>query len=371
MNKLMIIFALFPLLLNAAENQLIGNKTHQEGEYLGSIPSETPEWFKESFLEFADDVAEATKENKRVMIYFHQPGCPYCAKLVNENFTDPSIKKYVQKHFDGITINMWGDREVVSIGNKDYTEKEFALALKVQYTPTVLFLNEQGKTILRLNGYYAPKKFRSALQYAGEHLETKLSFKAYVQSLAQSISAPKNNIQNEDFYIKTNNLKQLRLDSHNVTAVFFEKDNCEDCLVMHHKILADEATRDIVKRFNNVQLDINSTKNIVTPSGETKPITQWAEELKIGYQPSVVFFDQEGQEVMRIAGFLKTFHFQSVYDYVFEKAYLSEPSFQRYITARGERIRALGFNTDIWGYTSEYSLKEILKKITDKAIKSQ
>jgi len=361
MKILLIMFALIPLLLSAAENQSIKNQKHQEGEYLGSIPSETPEWFKESFLDFAEDVAEAAAENKRVMIYFHQPGCPYCAKLVNENFTDPKTKEYVQQHFDGITINMWGDREVVSIGNKDYTEKEFALALKVQYTPTVLFLNEQGKTVLRLNGYYPPKKFRSALRYAGERLEKKQSFKDYVQSLSSANSSSQS-IHDEDFFVNSNNLKQLRLKTNNVTAVYFEKSNCDDCTVMHQKVLKDKTTRDIVKRFNNVQLDINSNEQIVTPTGETKTVTQWAEQLKIAYQPSVVFFDRQGKEVMRIAGFLKTFHFQSVYDYVFEKGYISEPSFQRYIAERGEKIRALGFNTDIWGYSSEYSLQEIEDK---------
>ncbi len=359
MKKLFTIIALLPFFLQAAEHHDGLNNQLKEGEYLGAISSEIPEWFKESFLDFAEDVAEAAEQNKRVMIYFHQPGCPYCAKLVSENFSDPGIKKYVQKRFDGITINMWGDREVVSVGNKTFTEKEFALALKVQYTPTVLFLNEQGKTILRLNGYYSPRKFRSALQYAGEHLEKEQSFKRYSNSLMSNV---KNLIQVEDFFIQSNDLNQLRITSNNVTAVFFEKENCSDCALIHSKILTDKTTRDIVKRFNNVQLDVNSTEQIVTPTGETKMITKWAEELNIGYQPSVVLFDRKGKEVMRIAGFLKTFHFQSVFDYVFEKAYLTEPSFQRYITARGEKIRSLGFNTDIWGYSSNYTLKEISKK---------
>jgi thioredoxin-related protein len=66
----------------------------------------------------------------------------------------------------------------------------------------------------------------------------------------------------------------------------------------------------------------------------------------------VVFFDEAGKEVMRISAFLKTFHFQSVYAYVLDKAYLEEPEFQRYISARAEYIREAGFDTDIWGYDS-------------------
>jgi thioredoxin-related protein len=132
------------------------------GKSYGAIPSEKPDWFKESFLEFEDDVAEAAAAGRRVMLYFHQESCPYCARLVEENFTDPEIKSYIIKHFDGISLNMWGDREVVSIGGQDFTEKTFAAALKVQYTPTLVFLDENGKVALRLNGYYPPAEaFRS------------------------------------------------------------------------------------------------------------------------------------------------------------------------------------------------------------------
>ena len=47
---------------------------------------EKPDWFKSSFLDIREDVAEATDANKRVILYFYQDGCPYCAKLLNDNF---------------------------------------------------------------------------------------------------------------------------------------------------------------------------------------------------------------------------------------------------------------------------------------------
>ncbi|HQY46835.1 MAG TPA: hypothetical protein PLE38_07790, partial [Usitatibacteraceae bacterium] len=39
---------------------------------------EPPKWFKETFLDLKDDVAEAAKAGRRVMVYFYQDGCPYC-----------------------------------------------------------------------------------------------------------------------------------------------------------------------------------------------------------------------------------------------------------------------------------------------------
>ena len=118
--------------------------------------------------------------------------------------------------------------------------------------------------------------------------------------------------------------------------------------------MSDQTTRTLVKKLHNVQFDINSEEKIILPDGRNSTVKQWVAELDIAYQPSVVFFDASGIEVMRIGAFMKTFHFQSVYDYVLQKAYLQESSFQRYISERAEKIREAGFDTNIWGYQSSH-----------------
>lgn len=320
----------------------------QQGAYLGAQTSEIPPWFKESFLEFEEDVAEAAAQNKRVMLYFHQDGCPYCARLVEENFTDPQIEAYVKQHFDGITINMWGDREIVTVGGRNFTEKTFAAALKVQYTPTMLFLDEQGKVALRLNGYYPPEQFRQALKYVAQQLEKQQSFNEFM--LADKTSSD-GGLISEDFFIDTSDLSSL-LGQGKPLAVFFEAADCEECRVFHQRVLTDPPTRQLVQRMHNVQLDVMSGRKLVTVDGRSLSARDYARDLNIGYTPSVVFFDEQGQEVFRIEGFIKTFHTQSSLAYVLEKAYLEQPSFQRYIAARGEQLREMGYDTDIWGYQS-------------------
>jgi thioredoxin-related protein len=106
--------------------------------------------------------------------------------------------------------------------------------------------------------------------------------------------------------------------------------------------------------MNNVQLNVYSDKPVTSVDGRRLTQKQLATELNISYTPSVVFYDVQGREVHRIEGFLKTFHFQSAFDYVLEKAYLTQPNFQRYLSSRGERLREQGYNTDIWGYKSAY-----------------
>lgn len=338
---LVLVSMLVPLTAYSAETEM--------GEYRGAILAEKPDWFKQSFLEFEDDVAEAAQAGRRVMLYFHQDGCPYCARLVHENFTDPELKAFIIENFDGISLNMWGDRGVVNVGGQEFTEKTFARALKVQYTPTLVFLDESGKVALRLNGYYPPADFRAALNYVAGKLEREKSF---AQFRLEQLAAVGGSLIDEDFYLDESNLQKVVMASKQPLAVYFEAAVCAECKTLHERILQDDATRKLVLQANNVQLNVASDRKITTPDGRRTTPRQWARELGISYTPSLVFFDTAGSEVMRISAFIKTFHFQSVYAYVLEKAYLREPQFQRYIAARADHIRELGFDTDIWGYES-------------------
>ena len=71
---------------------------------------EIPKWFTESFLDFREDVRDAAREGRRVMIYFGQDGCPYCKALVTVNFRDPAIVETMRRHFVSVALNLWGDR---------------------------------------------------------------------------------------------------------------------------------------------------------------------------------------------------------------------------------------------------------------------
>jgi len=94
---------------------------------------------------FEDDIAEAAAAGKRLLLVFHQDGCPYCNALVERNLSQKDIEQKVRKHFDVVAINMWGDRDVLTVGGEQYTEKTFAAALKVQFTPTLIFSTSRAR----------------------------------------------------------------------------------------------------------------------------------------------------------------------------------------------------------------------------------
>jgi len=337
------------LLLAALMQPAVAAETVKDrrGSFSGARETVYPDWFKNGFLELADDVREAAQNDKRVMVFFHQAGCPYCNRLVEENLARKSILAKVRTQFDVIAIDIWGDRDVLSVAGKPYTEKAFAAALKVQYTPTLLFFDERGKIVLRLNGYQPPRNFSVALDYVAGHHESTASYRDY---LAANLPPSASGTLNPEPFFSTPPYILTR-DPASTTrplAVFFESRQCPGCDTLHRRVLRDPMTRDLIKRFESVQLDMWTDTPLVTPDRRRTTARAWAAELNIVYAPTIVYFDRGGREVMRSDSFLKIFHTQSVMDYVLSGAYRSEPNFQRYISARADRLRAAGIDVDIW-----------------------
>lgn len=305
-----------------------------------------PAWFKDSFLDLREDVGEASKQNKRVMIFFHQNGCPYCAKLINTNFSQKSIVNYTQKHFEALDINMWGDREVIGLAGTVQSEKIYAQSLKVWFTPTLLFFNEKGKVIHRINGYFPPHRFMAALKYVAEHRETKQSFRDYYASQLPVASTGK--LNTESFFIAPPyDLK--RLNKQKPLAVFFEQKQCPECDKLHADVLKRKATRGQLTKYHAVQLDMWADTPIVTPNGKTTTTRKWAQQLKINYAPTAVLYDKgNGNEVIRMEAFLKAFHVQSILDYVASGTYKKEKSLQRFVQQRADKMVEQGETVDIW-----------------------
>ncbi|NIP71556.1 MAG: thioredoxin fold domain-containing protein [Gammaproteobacteria bacterium] len=308
---------------------------------------EQPEWFKLSFLDLREDVAEAKANGKRVLLYFYQDGCPYCAKLLEDNFGQRAIAEKTRENFDVIAINMWGSREVAGLDGEQTTEKEFAAAMRVMFTPTLLFLNEQGNPILRINGYYFPSKFDAVLDYVANKMERELTFNEYFQKEAPQPATGK--LHHEPYFLQPpyDLAAQLRANGKPL-LVFFEQKRCKPCDELHQDILQRERTRAEIEHFDVVLLDRWAGTPVVTPSGKEITARKWAEELGVKFSPSMVFFDAGGEEVFRTEAYLKAFHVQGAMAYARSGAYEEQPSFQRFLQDYREEREKQGEDVDLW-----------------------
>ncbi len=319
----------------------------EQGEFIGAVETVYPDWFKVSFMELQEDVAEAAEEGKRLMLVFHQNGCPYCNIFVERNLSQKDIEDTLKTKFDVIELNMWGDREVVSVGGETYSEKAFAQALNVQFTPTVLFLNEQGQLTLRLNGYYEPHRFRLALDYVSNKMEEKFTFTEFLAS-RNSPPASTSMIERDYFTGPLDELSKRPGEGSKPLIVFFEQGGCKNCETLHDSILSKAESQDLLAQFDVYQVDMWGRDNFKTPSGEDTNGREWSKTLDVSYAPTMIVYAADGTEVIRSESYFKTFHTQSILDYVASDAWREQASFQRYLSARADALREQGEDVNIW-----------------------
>lgn len=285
-----------------------------------------PPWFTESLLEVPEDVKEAAQGGKRLMLYFGQDGCPYCKALMQTNFTQRPIVEKTRRHFVAIALNIWGDREVQWTDGRRMSEKELTRALKIQYTPTLLFLDEKGAITARLNGYYPPQRFAAALDYAAGLAGKGERFEDHMKAAVKESASP--TLHEEPQFLKP----PARLDGGKPVALVFETPYCAGCDELHREGLRRPDVRKLLERFDVYRLTLDEGRAL---------------SLRVAYTPSIVFFDG-GREVFRVEAYLRPFHLASALDYVASRAYRREPSFQRFLQARAERLREGGAAVDLW-----------------------
>jgi thioredoxin-related protein len=308
-------------------------------------PIDIPPWFAQSFLDLPDEVAQAARERKRLMLYFGQDGCPYCRRLMEEGFAQHAIVEKARANFRAIAMDIWGDLEVVWVDGRRISEKQLARQLKVQFTPTLLFLDERGDVVTRLNGYWPPHKLNVALDYviARGHEQQPLA-----HYLAAHVKEPARAELNDAPFLLKPPFDLRRRKGGKPLAVLFETRLCQACDEMHAEGFQRDEMRALLKRFDVVRLALDDGRALTTPDGRASSGRDWARALQVSYTPSVVFFDDGNREVFRFEGYVRPFHLAGAFDYVASGAYRTQPEFQRFLQRKAERARERGQTVDLW-----------------------
>ncbi|MBN3561242.1 thioredoxin fold domain-containing protein [Aliamphritea spongicola] len=287
---------------------------------------EIPElsWYLDGFLELADDVAEAKERGHKIVLYFHQEGCPYCYNLVTQVFPEPRVDALMADNYELIELDIWGSRIVTLQDGTELEERQLAAMLKVQYTPTLIFLDETGTPERRVDGYRPPEAF---LELVTGLVNGKSALPA-----AEGVG---------------DQIIDLGMKADRPVAVQLVATDCAACEGFSKEVLSREDTQALLSGYR--RLDVNLTENpmVKLPDGTTVAAGQWARELGISYLPAWIFLDSAGKEQFRVDAYVRAFHFNSALQYVASGAYKGQPEFQRYLHDQADQIRKSGNSVDI------------------------
>lgn len=124
---------LFTVLLGLAALPVGASELGPDG--LHEVP-----WVRETFKDLREDLAEATAEDKRLLIMVEQRGCIYCTKMHEEVFPRPEITQAIEDNFFVVRINLHGAVEVTDFDGETLSEKDMARKWGLLFTPTMMYI---------------------------------------------------------------------------------------------------------------------------------------------------------------------------------------------------------------------------------------
>jgi len=288
-----------------------------------------PDWFKLSLGDLKDDLDEAKKTGKKgIIAYFGQKRCAYCAQFLKTSLSDTDIVNYLQKHYDVIAFDIWGIDDIIDTDGKKYTERELSIHYKSNFTPSLVFYDNEGTPVFRLRGFYPPYKFRAALQYVTEEFYKKETFAEYFERANPGEFFLLGGLTERNFFMEQPFDLALPLNNTKPLAVFFEQGNCHTCDLLHSGPLSKDETINELEQMNVVQFNMWTETPLTTPAGIKTTAKEWAKSLNLFYAPSIIFFDPKGKEIIRVDSVTHFNRLWGVLDYVNREGYVTTDDYQ-------------------------------------------
>jgi thioredoxin-related protein len=287
-----------------------------KGVLTGGQIYDIPDWFTHGFLEIDYDVAEAAREGKQVIAFFHVDECPYCVRMLDENFRSGETREFIEKNFRVTGVDIKGGIDVTWADGRRYTENELVRHLGIYGTPSIVFLDPAGGKVLQLNGYRDPAAFRQALNFVQGYHYQKTNFSGYLANLDRE---PVYRFAQHDLLQKATYFKGYN----DALVILFEDRYCTECARFHERTLNHPDVLAGLQDVLFVRLDADSKQKIVIPDGRMMTPRQWMDELDLTFRPSLVMFNQ-GRELYRADGIKYHHHLSEGLAYV-KSGYLDLP----------------------------------------------
>jgi len=110
------------------------------------------------------------KSPRKILIDFVSDSCDTCAHLNQDLFNHPVIAAFINAHFYPVRFDIHAKEDMTAFGRKFHADKdkklgahEFTRYMSVTGTPSVIFLDENGSLITKLQGIFSPKEMEPYL----------------------------------------------------------------------------------------------------------------------------------------------------------------------------------------------------------------
>ena len=106
----------------------------------------------------------AAPGQKPLLVLFEEPRCHACDQLHSEPLLEP-VNRQLLEHFEIHQLNGRSDTPVITPEGRRTTARKWAKQLGIHYFPTLLFFDERGREVFRIDSVVKLYRLRGVLAY--------------------------------------------------------------------------------------------------------------------------------------------------------------------------------------------------------------
>lgn len=135
-----------------------------------------------AWQDFTKATQKADEEGKTLFLFFEAEWCGFCKQMRSEVFPLADVQQKFDEGFIPVSIDIESGQKLIYQG-KELSEQAFSHQLRIDATPTLMFMNSEGGVIGRYRGFADENEFTLLLDYIRDGEVKNLSFAEYKKKI--------------------------------------------------------------------------------------------------------------------------------------------------------------------------------------------
>ncbi len=133
------------------------------------------------------ELGDAKRAGKQAaFVMYMRDDCPFCERMKQNILSRPHVQAWYRQRFAVLAVDTKGAVPISDFGGKATTEKDFALAQGVKFTPVIMFYALDGKPLTRVDGEIrTTEEFLLLGEFVASGAYARMKFADYKQAARQ------------------------------------------------------------------------------------------------------------------------------------------------------------------------------------------